>query len=175
MIKSTFRTDIIKFQEMTKERLNEVMRGVAIEGLQDLHYESEGHIYTGWFRASWIVSVGSAKDMVYTYRTKGFTSGHAYKGNRPRYKVNKKTGRVLHDGERVTVSSGLMPKQRGLGTITIGDKIVFSNAVPYAERVSLQFGFHRQAMADLRHAIKGIIKLVAGGFRYGPLSSYRAP
>lgn len=164
MIKSTFHADLLRFRDLTEKKLDMVMTGVAGEGLHDLRYEAEGHIYTGWYRASWVVSKNTAKIMVANWRSRGWASGASYK-NRPPYHVykNKKTGtvRVVRAETRFLV--GDEPPQPGIGTITRHDKIIFSNSVPYAERIATQFGLFRAAMADLRKMVDTIGKQVRNG------------
>ena len=166
MIKKSFGADIAAFKDLTMKKLDAAMKIIAEEGLFEMLEHGESHLFTGWYRASWSVSVNDAIDRVGKFSTKGFTAGHLAKGNRPTYdvKYGSHKGPKEAKGTRWTTDLDL-PISR-LGKITRDDKVVFSNAVPYAqyvpgvhqEFVRMKQSLYNFANRKVANIVNGIVK-----------------
>jgi len=133
----SFSTSLDKFAVEAEGRVGKIMTMMAdnAEGL--INDVQEGNpVDSGWSRASWRLSKTGPKDEVYSYRTGGFTAGHAAKGNKP------------PRGAAVAV-----PSRRGLGRLTYGDRIYLYSAVPYSGLLEEKHGFVK---ATLQRAVRRI-------------------
>lgn len=164
MITRSFSADIQAFRDLSMRKLDSVMQGIADEGIGYLHTASQAHLYTGWFRASWLVSKNVPKSLVYSIRTGGFVSPPVAPGNRPTWRKgrNARTGRFRASKYDDRILPPSAPTQPSLGKITRLDRLVFSNAVPYAGLVEEKFGMMAVGVRMIKNLVARVARQVGG-------------